>query len=64
MFHETARRMGTQLNVNIGRPIAFEELPAGQGRSAVLNYMRDRTIALAPARDREKLRGEFTKGTW
>ena len=64
MFHETARRMGTQLNVNIGRPIPFEEMPAEQGRAAVLGYMRERTIELAPARDRHKLRGEFTKGTW
>lgn len=64
MFHETARRIGTRLNVNIGRPISFGELPVAEGRAAVLGFMRERTLELAPAADRDALRGEFTKGTW
>jgi putative hemolysin len=62
MFHETARRIGTRLNVNIGRPISFGELPVAEGRAAVLGFMRERTLELAPAADRDALRGEFTKG--
>lgn len=64
MFHETARRIGTRLNVNIGKPVSFEELPVAEGRAAVLCFMRERTLELAPAADRDALRGEFTKGTW
>jgi putative hemolysin len=62
MFHETARRIGTRFNVNIGRPISFGDLPVAEGRAAVLGFMRERTLELAPAADRDALRGEFTKG--
>lgn len=62
MFHETARRMGTALNVNIGEPVNFEDLPAGLDRAGLVRHLRERTVALAPARDRHKLMEDFTRG--
>lgn len=62
MFHETARRMGTALNVNIGHPVNFEDLPAGLDRAGLVRHLRERTVALAPARDRHKLMEDFTRG--
>jgi putative hemolysin len=49
LFRETARRIGTSVEVGIGRPIAFAELePIGE-TSAFLDDLRKRTYALAPA---------------
>ncbi len=62
MFHETARRMGTPLNVNIGEPVNFEDLPAGLDRAGLVRHLRERAVALAPARDRHKLLEDFTRG--
>ncbi|MEZ5933523.1 MAG: lysophospholipid acyltransferase family protein [Alphaproteobacteria bacterium] len=46
-FWETARRMGSRLNVAIGDPIPFDECSADDGRTELLTELRRRTYALA-----------------
>jgi putative hemolysin len=46
LMHETARRIGTRLDVAIGEPIPPEELAAFSDRSLLLNELRRRTTAL------------------
>lgn len=48
LFLETARRIGTRLDVEIGRPIAASELDAFGERQAIMDELRRRTFALAP----------------
>lgn len=47
LFRESVRRMGTNLKVTVGAPIASEDLPHNQGREAVLKELRRRTYALS-----------------
>lgn len=46
-FWETARRIGSTLDVGIGDPITFDELEKFGGRKAVLSALRSRTYDLA-----------------
>ena len=46
-FWETARRIGTALDVAVGEPIVFEELDGLVGREALLSELRRRTYDLA-----------------
>jgi len=49
LFHETARRIGTRLDVTIGAPIPYAQLePIGE-RAALVSDLRRRTCALTPA---------------
>ena len=45
-FWETARRMGSELEVGIGTPIAFSELSHFETRDAMVRELRRRTFAL------------------
>lgn len=49
LFHETARRIGTRLDVAIGAPVPFAELAGFPTRTALVADLRRRTYALAPA---------------
>lgn len=51
VFHETARRIGTNLKVRIGKPIPFAELEAVEDRSELVRELRRRTYALAQPQD-------------
>ncbi len=64
MFHETARRIGTRLDVSVGEPIPYEQLPQGVDRRELVRFLRERTTDLAPAGNRDQLLQEFTKGNW
>jgi putative hemolysin len=64
MFHETARRMGTRLNVGIGRPVHFEDLPGGHDRSSLVRFLREQTFNLAPAHRRQQLIQVYSGGNW
>ncbi|MEO1159108.1 MAG: hypothetical protein AAFW74_01475, partial [Pseudomonadota bacterium] len=64
MFHETARRIGTRLDVSVGRPIPYEQLPQGVDRRELVRFLRERTTDLAPSGNRDQLLQEFTKGNW
>jgi putative hemolysin len=46
LMHETARRIGTRLEVAIGDPIGREELATFVDRSVLMNELRRRTAAL------------------
>ncbi|MEM8950839.1 MAG: lysophospholipid acyltransferase family protein [Pseudomonadota bacterium] len=46
-FWETARRIGTALDVAVGDPIAFEDLDGNVGREKLLSELRHRTYDLA-----------------
>ncbi len=46
-FFETARRIGSDLDVAIGEPIPFDELGELEGRSELTRALRRRTFALA-----------------
>lgn len=64
MFHETARRIGTRLDVSVGQPIAYEQLPQGVERRELVRFLRERTTDLAPSGNRDQLLQEFTRGNW
>lgn len=49
LFHETARRIGTRLDVAIGAPVPFADLSGFSSRAALVDDLRRRTYALAPA---------------
>jgi putative hemolysin len=51
VFRETARRIGTGLNVRIGKPIAFAELAHLTTREDVIVELRKRTFGLAQPED-------------
>lgn len=46
-FFETARRIGSSLDVGISEPIPFADLEHGNGREGLLSDLRRRTYALA-----------------
>ncbi len=48
IFRETTRRIGTRLDVRIGKPIRFEEIADLRDRSELVAELRRRTFALAP----------------
>jgi putative hemolysin len=47
VFRETARRIGTKLELRVGKPIPFEELEHIEDRTEFVNELRRRTFALA-----------------
>ena len=47
VFRETARRIGTNLNVRIGNPVPFEELAHLNNRDELVLELRRRTFGLA-----------------
>ena len=49
LFRETANRLGSDVDVAIGRPIPFEELERFTDRRAMTMELRRRTLALARA---------------
>lgn len=51
VFRETARRIGTNLKVRVGRPIPFAELAHIEDRAALVKELRKRTFALAQPGD-------------
>jgi len=51
VFRETARRIGTTLNVRIGAPIPFSELAHIEDRAALVAELRKRTFGLAAPGD-------------
>lgn len=51
VFRETARRIGTRLEVRVGRPIPFEDLAHFKDRAALVQELRRRTFALAVSPD-------------
>ncbi|HMB48122.1 MAG TPA: lysophospholipid acyltransferase family protein, partial [Afifellaceae bacterium] len=48
IFRETARRIGTRLDVNIGDPIPFERLADMRNSAGLVAELRRLTFALAP----------------
>jgi putative hemolysin len=48
---ETARRMGSELEVAIGEPIPFADLAGYEDRTSLLRELRRRTYALASTFD-------------
>ncbi len=61
IFHEVKARIGALMQVEIGEPIAFENLAAIKDRQALADHLREITYALerdAPKRKR-KLMGKF-----
>jgi putative hemolysin len=47
IFHEVRSRIGAQLHVAVGEPIAWDDLKAGRDRKAIVDELRRRTEALA-----------------
>ena len=47
VFRETARRIGSKLEVRVGRPIPFEDLAHLADRTSLVQELRRRTFALA-----------------
>lgn len=45
-FFETARRIGSDLDVAIGEPISFDELAGHRNRQSLIQNLRQRTFAL------------------
>ncbi len=56
VFRETARRIGTGLNVRIGKPVPFSEIAHIEDRNALVMELRKRTYDLAKAEDIEGTR--------
>jgi putative hemolysin len=50
-FRETVRLMGKNIRVSIGTTIDGRSLPHHEGRSAVAQYLRQKTFGLAKSRD-------------
>jgi putative hemolysin len=64
LFHETARHIGRSLEVRIGRPIAFDDLPSRASRDEVVNLLRRQTYSLAhPSGERSELPDYFMQPT-
>jgi putative hemolysin len=51
VFRETARRIGTGLNVRIGRAVPFSEIAHIEDRNELVMELRKRTYDLAKAED-------------
>lgn len=51
VFRETARRMGSPLEVRVGKPISWAELEPLEDRNAMVELLRRRTFALAASPD-------------
>ena len=51
VFRETARRIGTRLNVRVGRPVPFSEVAHIEDRNELVMELRKRTYDLAKAED-------------
>ncbi len=51
VFRETARRIGTDLGVRIGQPIAFDEIAHLSNREDLILELRKRTFGLAKPED-------------
>ena len=51
LFRETARRIGTRLEVRIGKAIPFEEIADIRDRTELVGELRRKTFALAPQDD-------------
>lgn len=51
LFRETARRIGTRLDVGIGAPIRYETLSGLGNRDTIMAELRRRTFALSPRHD-------------
>ncbi len=51
VFRETARRIGTDLQVHVGKPIPYSEIAHLTQRDDLIRELRKRTYALARARD-------------
>jgi putative hemolysin len=51
VFRETARRIGTDLRVRVGKPIAFSEIEHLTDREDLIRELRKRTYALARPSD-------------
>jgi putative hemolysin len=51
VFRETARRIGTDLKVRVGKPIPFEEIEHLTDRDDLIRELRKRTYALAKPTD-------------
>jgi putative hemolysin len=51
VFRETARRIGTDLKVRVGKPIPFEEIEHLADRDDMIRELRKRTYALAKPTD-------------
>lgn len=62
LFRETARRIGSRVDVAIGQPIPFSELEGFESRGELLLELRRRTLGLATALGRPVVdhRAEFT----
>lgn len=54
VFRETARRMGSELEVRVGKPIPFSEIEHIEDRSALVEFLRERTFALAASPEGDK----------
>ena len=51
VFRETARRIGTDLKVRVGKPIPFEEIEHLTDRDDMIRELRKQTYALARSTD-------------
>lgn len=51
VFRETARRMGSELEVRVGKPISFQEIAHLEDRADMVSFLRERTFALAASPD-------------
>ncbi len=47
VFRETARRMGSELGVRVGAPIPFSDMEHMEDRQQLIDFLRERTFALA-----------------
>jgi putative hemolysin len=56
VFRETTRRIGTNVNVRIGKPVAFSEIAHIEDRNKLVMELRKRTYDLAKAEDIEGTR--------
>ena len=56
VFRETTRRIGSRLNVRIGRPVPFSEIAHIEDRNELVMELRKRTYDLAKAEDIEGTR--------
>jgi putative hemolysin len=49
LFKEVAARIGTDVGVRIGTPLAFEDLPTFDDRQLFADWLRDHTYGLGPS---------------
>jgi hypothetical protein len=49
-FHELRRKIGTRVDVAIGAPVAFDDLPPFESRQALADHLMQMSYALRDAK--------------